>query len=114
MIKFKVIFLENANEFLESLEKKPREKVFFNIWKSREVNDPELFKKLLNEIWEFRTKYSGKQYRLLAFWDKDESSETLVVATHGFIKKRQKTPKSEIEKAEQIRKDYFNFKNRKL
>ena len=114
MIKFKVIFLENVNDFLSSIEDKPRKKVLFNIWKSREVNDPELFKKLLNEIWEFRTKYSGKQYRLLAFWDKDESSETLVVATHGFIKKRQKTPKSEIEKAEQIRKDYFNFKNRKL
>lgn len=113
MIKFKVIFLENANEFLESLDKKPREKVLFNIWKSREVNDPELFKKLVNEIWEFRTKYSGKEYRLLAFWDKEESANTLVVAIHGFIKKQQKTPKNEIERAEQLRKDYFNFKNKK-
>jgi hypothetical protein len=49
MIKFKVIFLDNAKEFLDSLDKKPREKVLFNIWKSREVNDPELFKKLINE-----------------------------------------------------------------
>jgi phage-related protein len=113
MIKFKVIFLENANEFLESLDKKSREKVLFNIWKSREVNDPELFKKLVNEIWEFRTKYSGKVIRLLAFWDKEESTNTLVVATHGFIKKQQKTPKNEIERAEQLKKDYFNFKNKK-
>jgi phage-related protein len=113
MIKFKVIFLENANEFLDNLDKKPREKVLFNIWKSREVNDPELFKKLVNEIWEFRTKYSGKEIRLLAFWDKEESSNTLVVTTHGFIKKQQKTPKNEIERAEQLRKDYFNFKNKK-
>jgi len=36
-----------------------------------------------------------------------------VVATHGFIKKQQKTPKNEIERAEQLRKDYFNFKNKK-
>jgi hypothetical protein len=49
MIKFKVVFLENATEFLDSLDKKPREKVLFNIWKSREVNDPELFKKRVSQ-----------------------------------------------------------------
>ena len=113
MIKYNVIFLENAKEFLEKLDKKSREKVLFNIWKSREVNDPELFKKLVDEIWEFRTKYAGKEIRLLAFWDKEESTNTLVVATHGFIKKQQKTPKNEIERADLIRKDYLNFKNKK-
>ncbi|KAB4395500.1 type II toxin-antitoxin system RelE/ParE family toxin, partial [Bacteroides nordii] len=35
---------------------------------------------------------------------------TLVIATHGFIKKTQKTPPKEIAKAEEIRKDYFNSK----
>jgi len=113
MIKYNVIFLENAKEFLDKLDKKSREKVLFNIWKSREVNDPELFKKLVDEIWEFRTKYTGKEIRLLAFWDKEEPTNTLVVATHGFIKKQQKTPKNEIERAELIRKDYLNFKNKK-
>lgn len=39
--------------------------------------------------------------------------ETLVVATHGFNKKTQKTPKSEIEKAEEIRKQYFKEKGGK-
>jgi len=53
------------------------------------------------------------QIRLLAFWDKEDSKETLVVATHGFIKKTQKTPKNEIEKAEHMRLEYFKFKNRK-
>ncbi|MCA1758996.1 MAG: type II toxin-antitoxin system RelE/ParE family toxin [Bacteroidales bacterium] len=113
MIKFKAIFLESAKEFLDSLDEKAREKVLYNIWKAREVNDPELFKKLLDEIWEFRTKYSGKEIRLLAFWDKDESTNTLVIATHGFLKKQQKTPKNEIERAKQLRNDYFNFKNKK-
>jgi phage-related protein len=32
---------------------------------------------------------------------------TLVIATHGFIKKTQRTPKKEIERTEQLRKDYF-------
>ena len=46
----------------------------------------------------------------MAFWDKEERS--LVVATHGFAKKDQKTPKREIDKAEQIRKKYFEEKNK--
>jgi phage-related protein len=36
-----------------------------------------------------------------------------VIATHGFIKKQQKTPKNEIEKAQKLRTDYLKFKSRK-
>lgn len=69
----------------------------------------ELFKKLENsEIWEFRTLYNKTAYRLFAFWDKEK--ETLVIATHGIIKKTQKTPSKEIAKAETIRKEYFKNK----
>jgi len=106
--KFEVIFLEQAIEFLEKLDEKSRKKIYYNIDKSKLINDPKLFKKLKNEIWEFRTKYNGIQYRLLAFWDKTEDTETLVISTHGIIKKVSKVPKSEIEKAERIRKEYFN------
>lgn len=113
MIKYSVIFLEFAKVFLDNLDKKSREKVLFNIWKSRELNDPELFKKLSGEIWEFRTKYLTRQIRLLAFWDKDDTKNTLVIASHGFIKKTQKMPKSEIDKAEHIRNEYFKLKNKK-
>jgi phage-related protein len=112
MIKFKVIFLEMAKDFLDKLDIKTREKVIYNIWKSREINDPELFKKLTSEIWEFRTNYLSTNIRLLAFWDKEKINETLVVATHGFIKKTQKTPKQEIEKAEQLRSEYYIDKKR--
>lgn len=71
--------------------------------------DKELFKKLENsEIWEFRTLFNGICYRLFAFWDTE--IEALIVATHGMVKKTQKTPKSEIEKAEKLRKEYFNDK----
>ena len=90
-----------------------KQKVIYNVWKSREINDPELFKKLNENIWEFRTKFLTKHIRLLAFWDKTEKSETLVIATHGFIKKTQKTPKSEIEKAERIREQDFKEKEGK-
>ncbi len=68
-------------------------------------NDPELFKKLNDEIWEFRTRFNGMAYRLFAFWDKD--LRAMVVATHGLIKKTQKTPPGEIRKAEAIMKAYY-------
>lgn len=38
--------------------------------------------------------------------------ETLVIATHGIVKKTQKTPLKEIAKAEEIRKEYFNNKKK--
>ncbi len=113
MIKYEIIFLEWAKAFIDNLDIKMRKKVIYNIWKSREVNDPELFKKLDGNIWEFRTKFLNNQIRLFAFWDKREKEETLVIATHGFIKKTQKTPKSEIDKAEKIRKQYFKEKGEK-
>ncbi len=47
-------------------------------------------------------------YRLLAFWDNDTGS--FVVATHGFIKKTQKTPDNEIARAEALRQIYFDKK----
>ena len=102
--------MEPAKDFLDSLDDKSREKVFFNIWKSRETNDPELFKKLSGDIWEFRTRFKSKQFRLLAFWDKQDDTDTLVITTHGFVKKTQKTPKKEIEKAEKLRKNYLSSK----
>lgn len=70
------------------------------------VLDNSLFKKLENtDIWEFRTLYNGNAYRLFAFWDTEE--DTLVIATHGMIKKSQRTPLKEIEKAEAKKKEYF-------
>ncbi|MEO9023095.1 MAG: type II toxin-antitoxin system RelE/ParE family toxin [Ginsengibacter sp.] len=111
--RFRVDFLEEAKEFLDNLEEKPRAKIVYNIWKSRSTNDKELFKKLQDEIWEFRTKYNKSYYRLFAFWDKTDKEDTVVISTHRMIKKTDKIPKSEIEKAERLREKYFNEKNKK-
>ena len=109
--KFEVLFLEQAIDFLESLDLKSRKKIYYNIDKAKLGLDPKLFKKLNDEIWEFRTKYNKNQYRLFAFWDKTEKSEILVISTHGIVKKVSKVPKTEIEKAIQIRKEYFEQKD---
>lgn len=108
--KFETIFLEGAINFLDSLDYKAREKIIYNIDKAGYVNDPKLFKKLNDQIWEFRTLYQKKQYRLLAFWDKEDKIETLVISTHGFVKKKSKVDSSEIEKAENLRQEYFDSK----
>ncbi|MCG8321748.1 MAG: type II toxin-antitoxin system RelE/ParE family toxin [Cytophagales bacterium] len=108
--KFEVVLLEEAFEFLEKLDLKPRKKVLQNMHRAKYHIDPVLFKKLERDIWEFRTLFAGIQYRLLAFWDKTSSIETIVFATHGIIKKTSKVDKKEIQKAEQIRHKYIKSK----
>ena len=108
--KFEVELLEGAFDFLEKIEIKPRKKVLQNMNRAKFTTDPKLFKKLEGEIWEFRTLYAGLQYRLLAFWDQSDKTETLVFATHGFVKKTNKVDKREINKAEHIRQLYFKIK----
>ena len=111
--RFQLVVLEEAKEFLKALSLPVRKKIAYNIDRVKGgVKDNELFKKLENsDIWEFRTLFQGVAYRLFSFWDTE--SETLVVATHGIIKKTQKTPTKEITKAEEIRKKYFEAKNNK-
>ena len=104
--------MDAAREFVSSLPEKVQKKITYNLLKVEggEI-DKELFKKLENsDIWEFRTLFNGVCYRLFAFWDTE--IEVLVVATRGIVKKTQKTPKKEIEKAEKLRIEYFNDKNK--
>lgn len=110
---FEIIFLAEAFRFLKSLDTKHVNKIIYNIRKSQQKHDPELFKKLTGDIWEFRTLYQGLQYRMLAFWDKTDNTNTLVISTHGFIKKQSKVPDNEISKAEMQRKKYFQDKLKK-
>ncbi len=116
MIKrFETILLEEAFEFIQKQSLKYRTKILQNIRRAEQHADPKFFKKLKQDIWEIRTLYAGIQYRLFAFWDKENKTRTLVIATHGIIKKTSKVDKKEMEKAENIRTIYFkNKKNEKL
>ena len=107
---FTTKFLEEAEQFISTLDLKTIKKIFYNIEIAEQTNDPRLFKKIQDDIWEFRTKYNGFQIRLLAFWDKTDGKKTLVLATHGFIKKVGKIPKSDIQRAIKIRSHYFENK----
>ncbi len=106
----KVLLLDEALTFVRALPLKVQEKIVYNYKKIENgLINKDLFKKLENtEIWEFRTLYNGNCYRLFSFWDTE--AETLIIATHGIMKKSQKTPSKEIAKAETIREEYFKNK----
>lgn len=106
---FRFVLTDEAQNFIESLPSGILQDLLQHKRVAGGEHNKELFKKLENsEIWEFRTLYNKTAYRLFAFWDKDK--DTLVIATHGIIKKTQKTPSKEIAKAEAIRKEYFKNK----
>lgn len=110
MATCRVKLLPEVTQFVKRLPLKVQKKITYNLLKVEggELNS-DLFKKLEgSQIWEFRTIYGSNCYRLFAFWD--TTNETLVIATHGLLKKTQKTPRKEIDKAESIRKQYFDNK----
>ena len=67
---FQTRFLDEADQFIAELNPRIVKKLLYNIDLAEQTNDPKLFKKLREDIWEFRTRYLGLQIRLLAFWDK--------------------------------------------
>jgi phage-related protein len=105
--EIKIILLKEAQQFVDVQPNKVREKIVrtLNLVKMG-MTDVSIFKKLEGtDIWEFRTEYGSNAYRLLSFWDKKKGA--FVVATHGFLKKTQKTPRKEIAKAEAIMVEYY-------
>ena len=107
-----VIFLNQAEDFVDSLEYKARRKLFQAIRKTKERLFGDWFKKIKDSdgIFEFCVDENGKFYRLFTFWDTEYPEETLIIGTHGLIKKSNKTPKEDIRKAEQIKREYFEEK----
>lgn len=109
-MNIKVEYLEEAISYIDNMDESARKKMLYNVaLVCSGVKDTRIFKKLSESgIWEFRTEYQNKAYRLLSFWDKAQSS--LIVATHGFDKKTQKTPRNEIAHAEKIKEEYYKSK----
>lgn len=96
-----------VEEYLDSLSDKQAEKVFFvlDIVEKFEIIPSKFLKKLeaADDIWEIRIQQGNDIFRLLGFFD----GEQLVVLTHAFTKKSQKTPSKEIKTAQQRKKNYF-------
>lgn len=108
MNKFEVIHAEEALEFLYSIEESARNKILYNITRAKSRIDPKLFKKLDSIFWEFRTEHKKLQFRMLAFWHKTGQTPSLVITTHGFIKKSDRVPLKELGKAYEIRRKFLD------
>ena len=95
-------------DFLDSLSTKEAQKVTWVLSLVEEVEriSTKFYKQLKNTdgIIEIRIQIGKNNFRLLGF----ENNGTFVVLTNGFKKKDQKVPKSEIELAQQRRKEYLD------
>lgn len=96
-----VRLMKEAEDFLKSLDDRAKEKVSFNIRKTMLGLKGEWFEKMkgTDELFEFRTLYNRQYIRLFAFWDRRNHKKTLIICTHGLIKKTDKTPPADILRA---------------
>ena len=59
-----------------------------------------------DNLYEIRVEYAGNIYRIFCCMDEGN----LIILFNGFQKKTQKTPQNQIERAERIKKEYFEQK----
>lgn len=112
MDKFNVEFYEDRNGkrpaeiFLDSLDMKMRAKLVMIMKvlqeKGNELREP-YSKHLTDGIFEIRGKVGSNISRVLYFF----YCNGKIIVTNGFIKKTQKTPTEEIERAKRYRNDYL-------
>lgn len=72
---------------------------------------PERFFKHLegtDGIYEIRVKVGSDIYRIFCFFDEGR----LIILLNGFQKKKDKTPRQEIARAERLKKEYYESKNK--
>lgn len=97
-------------DFLDRLSATQARKVgwVLQLVEEQERIPAQYFKKMVNtdDLWEVRVISGSNIFRLLGFFD----GEKIVVLTHAFQKKTQKTPKKAIKIAEDRKKDYLRRK----
>lgn len=108
-----IIFYKTASgrkpveDFIDTLSSKQVQKVAWVLNLVEELNNvpTRYFKKLENTdgIWEVRVIFGSNIFRFLGFFD----GPSLVVLTHGFQKKSQKTPQNAIRVAEERKREYI-------
>lgn len=109
--KRKLYFFKNYFEdFYENQTNKVKKKIIWTLKVIEEVDTiPEIYLKHLKNttgLYEIRVQVGNNIFRIFCFFD----SNNLVVVGHGFQKKTQKTPKQQIDRAEQIKKAYYENK----
>ncbi|MBI5969949.1 MAG: type II toxin-antitoxin system RelE/ParE family toxin [Deltaproteobacteria bacterium] len=112
-MKRTVIFYKTADgkcpvrDFLDFLPGKVAQKVTWvlSLLEDLDFVPSSYFKKLVGTegIWECRISFGSNIYRIFCFY----ADNSVVVLTHGIIKKSRKIPRAEIERAEAYRGDFL-------
>ncbi len=107
--KYEVYLSPESQDFYNSLNLKEQRKIDFVIDKVELNFFGDWFKKLTgsDSIWQMVVDFRGVFFRFLSFFDTEEPNDPLIIVTHGFKKKTNKTPKHEIERAEGFKRSYF-------
>ena len=107
-----VFYKDYFSDFYTDQTSKVQKKI---LWTLRVVEDldriPELYFKHLegtDGLYEIRVQSGGDIFRIFCFFD----NNNIVIIGHGFQKKTQKTPGSEMERAERIKREYYEEKKR--
>ncbi|MBK7127836.1 MAG: type II toxin-antitoxin system RelE/ParE family toxin [Crocinitomicaceae bacterium] len=94
------------SDFYASQKQKVKDKIIwtFRIIETQKQIPTDYFKHMegTDGLYEIRVKQGSDIYRIFCFFDDGK----LIVLANGFQKKSQKTPKSEIERALKIKKEY--------
>jgi putative addiction module killer protein len=109
MTERKIIAYKNHyKDFMQSLNVGERKKVHYvlDLLASQERISAKFVKHLRDGLYELRTEYESNIYRIFFLFDNDK----IVVLFNGFQKKTQQTPKNEIKKALQLKKEYYASK----
>ncbi len=103
-------FKDYFETFYDEQSDKVKSKILWTLKVIRELSHiPETYLKHIKNssgLYEIRVQVGSNIFRIFCFFDVDN----LVVVGHGFQKKTQKTPKQQIEKAEQIKSAYYESK----
>ena len=98
------------NHFKDFYLKQPiavRKKLIGHFWflKTTRIVPEKFLKHLTNTdgLWEVRVSAGNGIFRIFCFFD----DGNLIILLNGFQKKKQKTPKNEIKKAERLKKEYY-------
>jgi phage-related protein len=103
-------FKDYFETFFKQQTDKVKKKIIWTLKIIEEIDRiPEIYLKHLKNttgLYEIRVQVGSNIFRIFCFFDLDN----IVVVGHGFQKKSQKTPKQQIERAEQIKKEYYGSK----
>lgn len=105
-----VAYKQYFKEFFDSLTTDVQDKVLY-VLMLLETQDrmPVKFMKFIEDgLYELRVEYQSNIYRIFFCFDEGR----VVILFNGFQKKTQKTPKSEIQMAIKLKKEYYGSKKK--